>query len=1251
LEANKREREGKKAMEDPYNAYGDEDDALDPALRGSGGGTAMEISGDEGSEGAGGAGEDLHNITADEAWAVVTTYFEEKGLVRQQLDSFDQFVNNSIQELIDDLPPIHAKNNNQYIPGQQVRQVRHSIKFKQIYITPPNVEELDGSTAPLYPFEARLRNLTYHSSILCDIQHVQKDDVDEDEELDDDDLVPEDGSVEERELIGKVPIMLRSTFCTLANKSESDIADLGECVYDQGGYFIINGSEKVLIAQERLANNSVFCFEKKPPSKFSWSAEVRSHVEQGARPTSTMYVQMYAGSSLKNSTAGNQIHTVIPYVKQSIPLVILFRALGCVRDREILERICYQFDDNEMMDKFRSSLEEGFVVQDRRVALDYIGKRGSATNILQRERIEYARSLLEKELLPHVGIQPGQMSRKAYFLGYVVNRVLMCSLHRRGEDDRDHYANKRLDLAGPLLSGLFRVLIKNLRKSVATQLQRSVDDGKDFNIVRALKVKTITNGLKYSLATGNWGVQGLATKAGVSQVLNRLTYASSLSHLRRVNTPLAKEGKAAKPRQLHNTHWGYICPAEVPEGQAVGLVKNIALMCYVSVGSPQAAILELLEEWSMENLEEIGPSAISVSTKVFLNGNWVGISRDPDMLVNTLLQLRRRVTIDSEVSIVRDIYAKELRIHTDPGRCCRPLFIVENGERTKITKEHIKKLIESAAADGETNELVSVDDESSDAMSDFSGGDQRKYGWSNMLEEGLIEFVDVEEEETTMIAMDPGSLLRSNKYSQTYTHMEIHPSVILGICASIIPFPDHNQSPRNTYQSAMGKQAMGIYASNFTMRMDTLAHVLYYPQKPLVTTRAMKHMNFRELPAGMNATVAIATYTGYNQEDSLVMNQDAIDRGFFRSVYYRSYTEQEREDKKTSMLELFEIPTRDFCMGMKHGNYSKLDPDGLIPMGMRVSGEDIIIGKTIPISNSVATTSAVVQQRKDNSFALKAGESGIIDNVMLTTNAEGFRFVKVKYRTVRVPQIGDKFASRHGQKGTCGMTYGAYDLPFSQEGINPDIIVNPHAIPSRMTIGHLIECLMSKVAALTGDEGDATPFIEGVTLSEISNTLHGLGYQNRGNEVLYNGHTGRKINAQIFLGPTYYQRLKHMVADKIHSRSRGPVSMLTRQPMEGRSKEGGLRFGEMERDCLISHGAANFLRDRLFVNSDPFAIHVCSLCGLTCEANLEAMTFRCRNPSCNENTTKFARVQIPYAAKLLFQELQAMSITARIFTN
>jgi DNA-directed RNA polymerase II subunit RPB2 len=412
----------------------------------------------------------------------------------------------------------------------------------------------------------------------------------------------------------------------------------------------------------------------------------------------------------------------------------------------------------------------------------------------------------------------------------------------------------------------------------------------------------------------------------------------------------------------------------------------------------------------------------------------------------------------------------------------------------------------------------------------------------------------------------------------------------------------------------------------------------------------MEFLKFRELPAGQNAIVAIACYSGYNQEDSVIMNQSSIDRGLFRSLFYRAYLDQEKK-VGMSVMEQFEKPNRADTLRMKQGTYDKLDNDGIITPGSRVSGDDIIIGKVAPIptdAEELGQRTAVHKQR-DVSTPLRSTENGIIDQVLLTTNSDGLKFVKVRTRTTKVPQIGDKFASRHGQKGTIGITYRQEDMPFSADGIIPDIIINPHAIPSRMTIAHLIECLLSKVGALRGMEGDATPFTD-LTLTDISDILeHDFNFQRRGFEVMYNGHTGKKLAAQVFLGPTYYQRLRHMVDDKIHARARGPLQILTRQPVEGRARDGGLRFGEMERDCMISHGASAFLKERLLDVSDAFRVHICEICGLmTPIASLSKGQFECR--PC-KNKTKIAQIVIPYAAKLLFQELAAMNVATRMFTD
>ncbi|KAH9944247.1 DNA-dependent RNA polymerase II second largest subunit [Epithele typhae] len=1161
-----------------------------------------------------GDGEEQEDITQEDCWAVISAFFNEKGLVRQQLDSFDEFVNNTMQELVDENADLILDQADQHTGHETDVTRRYEIKFGQVYLSKPLITEPDGSVVPLFPQECRLRNLTYSAPLYMELRKrvlMGREDPDSatgdmiwESEFD------ERAEEHEKVWIGKVPIMLRSGFCILQTCEDDELNALNECPFDSGGYFIINGSEKVLIAQERMATNHVYVFAKAQPSPISFLAEIRSAVEKGGKTISQFQVKLYHRSQdLGQCHEGDH-----PYIKVDIPIWVVFRALGIISDRDILEHICYDMQDNQMLEMLKPCIDEGFVIQDREVCFLHV------LWSQPERRLRYAQEILQKEMLPHVSMAEGSESKKAYFFGYMIHHL----------DDRDHFGKKRLDLA-----------------DVYRYLQKCVETHKEFNLALAVKHNTITNGLKYSLATGNWGDQKktMSSKAGVSQVLNRYTYASTLSHLRRCNTPLGREGKIAKPRQLHNTHWGMVCPAETPEGQACGLVKNLSLMSCISVGSLSGPVIEFLEEWGLESLEERNHATASY-TKIFVNGVWMGVHRNPAQLV----------------SVVRDTRERELRLYTDAGRVCRPLFIVEN-QQLLIKKKHVELIGTIKPEIGADKDTVPDKDPipDQDAVPDKDKKkDINRFGWNDLIQEGVIELLDAEEEETVMISMtpqdleesraraaglepveeeneDPSARLKAVTHAHTWTHCEIHPSMILGVCASIIPFPDHNQSPRNTYQSAMGKQAMGIFLTNFLIRMDTMANILYYPQKPLATTRSMEYLKFRELPAGQNAV-----------EDSVIMNQSSIDRGLFRSIYYRSYMDLEKKSG-VQQLEEFEKPTRDTTLRMKHGTYDKLEEDGLIAPGTNVNGEDIIIGKTAPIPPDSEELGQRTRShtKRDVSTPLKSTEQGIVDQVLLTTNAEGQKFVKIRVRSTRIPQIGDKFASRHGQKGTIGITYRQEDMPFTAEGITPDIIINPHAIPSRMTIGHLVECLLSKLATLIGQEGDATPFTD-LTVESVSGYLRQKGYQSRGLEIMYHGHSGRKLQAQVYLGPTYYQRLKHMVDDKIHSRARGPVQILTRQPVEGRSRDGGLRFGEMERDCMISHGVAAFLKERLFEASDAYRLHVCDICGLTAIANLKKQTFECR--AC-KNKTACSQIYIPYAAKLLFQELQSMNIAARLYTT
>ena len=1094
------------------------------------------------------------------------------------------------------------------------------VEFGKISLSAPTISEADGSTEILYPQEARLRNLTYAAPLYVEMRKITKLPVTDFSRRVEDPVskgdrssaewVTEDDSIPfQRVLLGRMPIMLKSKYCSLADKRDTDAVKAGECPYDQGGYFIITGSEKVLIAQERMSTNYVYVFMKSAPAAFSYSAEIRSQAERGSKHMSSLMVKLLAPRTGERGAAGQPVRTSLPYIKSDIPAFIVFRALGVTSDETITNYITGGVHDEPLIAMLRASMEEGSQCCERDECLEYIGRRAINRLPTRERRIRYAADILQREFLPHIGNSKGLEEEKARFFGYTVRRLIGASLGRWSVDDRDHFGKKRLDLAGPLLCSIFKSLFKKLTKEMYKYLLKAVESNREFNFHTAVKSSSITNGLRYSLATGNWGDHKKfnQTKAGVSQVLNRYTYASTLSYLRRVNTPIGRDAKLAKPRQLHNTHFGVVCPAETPEGQSCGLVKNLSLMAHITVGCTSAPVRDILPELGLSAITES-----SVTTKVFVNGNWIGTHRNPRYLVKELIKRRRQCRLPSELSIAYDACQDEVRLLTDAGRISRPLLVVENGQLA---------IDLASLANGAVN-------------------------WSDLILKGAVEYVDTDEAECSLVAMK--SFMVSAAGGVDYTHCEIHPSMMLGVCASLIPFPDHNQSPRNTYQSAMGKQAMGIYLTNFQHRMDSISNILFYPQKPLVTTRSMDYMHFRDLPAGQNAIVAIGVYSGYNQEDSLIMNQSAIDRGLFRSMFYKTYTEQE---KKVGIVttETFEHPGKTTA-NLKAGSYAKLEEDGLVAPGTRLEGDDVLVGKTVPLS-SMGETSGVLREkgytRRDASIALKPLEKGVVDKVMVSTNQDGFKFTKVKLRSVRVPQMGDKFASRHGQKGTVGITYRHEDMPFTADGMVPDIIVNPHAIPSRMTIGHLIECLLGKVAALTGMEGDATPFGD-VTVENITEVMEMLGYEKSGFETLYNGFTGKKLEAQIFIGPTYYQRLKHMVDDKIHSRARGPVQILTRQPVEGRSRDGGLRFGEMERDCMISHGAAQFLKERLFDASDAYRVHVCNTCGLMAVANLRQNRFQCR--SCR-SATDISQIHIPYACKLLFQELMAMNIAPRLMVG
>ena len=693
--------------------------------------------------------------------------------------------------------------------------------------------------------------------------------------------------------------------------------------------------------------------------------------------------------------------------------------------------------------------------------------------------------------------------------------------------------------------------------------------------------------------------------------------------MRRCSTPIEKTGKLIPPRKLHNSQWGFICPAETPEGHSVGVVKNMATTTSVSIASNPFVVREFIKDTNlMMSLYDTSASEKYTGTRIFLNGVWIGVVSTENTLnfMDHLRKAKRAGMIHIHTSIQWKMALREVWLSTEAGRLLRPVYYAPA----------LREILKDVELQKEIMAL--------------QGWDQMLL-WESPSGKHLFEYIDPGETDYCYIAMT----LKDVVEKTDTTHCEIHPSVMLGTLASNIPFPDHNQSPRNSYQAAMGKQAMGVYALNYKERFDAMAHILCYPQVPLVSPFMSKFYGGDTMMSGQNIIVAIMTYSGYNQEDSIMINRGALDRGLFRSIFYRTYKDEEKKNQSSGEDEKFCRPESKLTKQMRHANYDKLGADGFVPENVYVDTDDILIGKIVPLRVPTGMVFPTGSKKfRDVSRTLRNNETGYVDRIFKNRNGEGYSFVKIRIRNDRIPEIGDKFSSRHGQKGTCGLILSPEDMPRTADGIVPDIIINPHCIPSRMTVAQLMETLLGKLGCEIGALGDGSPF-NNVTVEGISNALKNqYGMEPYGNEIMYNGHNGRMLETSIFVGPCFYQRLRHCSADKLHSRASGPLVMLTRQPAEGRAREGGLRFGEMERDCVAAHGIAEFTKERFVECSDGFYCYTCKMCGLISISNPKEGIWNCN--SCN-NTTEFSAIQIPYASKLFIQELESMCISSRMITD
>ncbi len=993
-------------------------------------------------------------VSLGDKWLLVSSFARCRGLLRHHISSFERFVDLQMPKIVAAFGEVRCRANPAWL-----------CRFLGVRLGPPTLEAhgMALASARATPQTCRLADLTYSAPVLVRIEYVR--------------AGGESGAgalfrpKEELEL-GRMPIMVRSKYCVLHGKSERELLELGECPMDPGGYFIVRGLERVILMQEQLAHNRLIVLSDKGVLRAeiqSFSVESKSRVSVVLRKGALFLVH--------NS------------FNEDVPLCIALQALGVGSMGQMADLVGSEpFVREQMRVSFVTVALAHPSLKSQDDALRWIGSKirsrfASSPSSVSSSPEAAARTFLTRSLLCHLrGEHFGSLRAKAAFLGLMARRVLVANYSGEHSDSRDFYGNKRVDLAGDMMALLFEVVFRQAAAYISSKADayfRKAVQMHPFDV--ELPRDIFSSGFRQAIATGNWRAPRVnVDRAGVTQLVSRLSYMSAIGMLGRIRSNFEKARKQTGPRALQPSQWGVVCPSDTPEGESCGLVKNLALTTHISVDHDAEKVVDLVLSLGVEDttLLRAGDAWRPGVFVVLVNGALVGVHSRVTLLAQKLRALRRQGQLPCDISIAVSEAHQALTVLCDGGRLCRPLLVVDVASGALLLQQrHLDDLARGVRS------------------------------FDRCVADGLVEFLDVAEEDDCLIALTEDDIVPGKT-----THVEIDPLTILGILAGLIPYPHHNQSPRNTYQCAMGKQAMGIYALNQLHRTDLSSYMLVYSQKPLVKTKTLDLIGFEQIPAGHNAVVAVMSYTGYDIEDAVILNRASVDRGFGRCLYASTVTD---------VLHVSD-PEKCESRGPPSARNTHLDPDdGIICRGAKVTRDTVLAEKRIgPLGE------------KRSTLKHKTSGDGVVHQVLLTVNTDGESMAKIKVVETRVPELGDKFSSRHGQKGVVGLIVPQEDMPFSDQGIVPDLVMNPHGFPSRMTVGKMLELLGCKAAVLDGKFRDGTAFA-GDSLESLSKVLVENGFHYHGKDYMTSGLTGEPLPAFVFFGPVYYQKLKHMVYQKM----------------------------------------------------------------------------------------------------------------------